>query len=235
MATPPRGNVSDVRLNDLANCRAALQSEKDPRFQNVKMYLAGTIYYLYYEDPSERPFSSILPRYADLDVKDVISRRTSMASQVARRPDTPTDSRSAVLSPPAAASMPDSATHSHPTSPNAVVMVDLSAAAVAARGAESPGGRVGGGGGGGDRSATTPVTAAPITPRSATATPKRLAKKPLKRVLMEEMDPSRFSEIILRRTVFLEHIPNAYDKAINRAFETMMVDLGLPDVVEDQP
>ena len=207
---PPADSASDGRFNDLVKCREILQSEKDPRYQNVKLYLAGTIYYLYYEDPTERPFSSILPKYGDVSVeKPSISTSTN-------RMDTPDrmvqpggsnvveKTLASKDSPLVTGTYTGSASSSHTPSPNkGDVTVSTSSL-----GKTRPSG-----------SSNKSVPGSPNT--------KQLAKKPFKRVLMEQSDPGRFSEIILRRTVFLEHIPNAYDKAINRAFETMMMDLGL--------
>lgn len=50
-------------------------------------------------------------------------------------------------------------------------------------------------------------------------------RKPFKRVILERTTPLNFDEIIVKRTMLLDHLPNVYDRAFQRAFETLMMDL----------
>jgi hypothetical protein len=136
MASPPTGPFASPPLNDIALCREALRNVADARYKNIRLYLAGSVFFLYYEDRRQRPFASLVPKYTDLNV-DATTKATQQAAE--------------------------------------------------------------------------PISLPP--------------KPILKRVIMERNDPANFDEIILKRTVFLEHIPNVYDKALSRAYETMMIDL----------
>ena len=70
-----------------------------------------------------------------------------------------------------------------------------------------------------------PVSTSNSNINNNTTTGKSKKDKPFKRVVMTESDPSVFDEIIVRRTMLLEHLPNVYDKAFERAFETLMMEL----------
>jgi hypothetical protein len=73
---------------------------------------------------------------------------------------------------------------------------------------------------------STATTSSPSeeSPRNEKS-PEKSETKPYKKVYVECNTPENFDEIIVKRTMFLEHIPNAYDKAFERAFETLMMDL----------
>jgi hypothetical protein len=57
----------------------------------------------------------------------------------------------------------------------------------------------------------------PVTPQGQ--------PKPYKKVFMEESSVEFYDELLVTRTVFLQHIPNVYDKAFERAMETLMMEL----------
>ena len=68
----------------------------------------------------------------------------------------------------------------------------------------------------------------PASPTTAGKSPQATSKNQLKRVKVELSKAEYFDEIIVKRTMLLEHIPNAYDKAFDRAFQTLMLDLSKP-------
>jgi hypothetical protein len=144
-------------INDLAVCRDHLKTLGDSRLGNVKLFLSGTVYFMFYEDRLRRPYHSILPKYDDLNVRQVLEYS---ASRYRKTSDV-----------------------------NSVT--------------------------GGDSTDTEP----PILVGSGKK------QKPFKRVILERSDAAIFDEIIVKRSMMLDHIPNVYDKAFQRAFETLMIDL----------
>lgn len=132
-------------MDGLSTCRDVLRQAPNVSYENLKLYLPGKIYFMYYEDRSTKPFASLLPQ---------------ISSDAAK---TATDS-----------SESDS-----------------------------------------EKMASSSTVTGPLA----------IKRKPLKRVVMEKSRAECFDEIIVKRTMLLEHIPNAYDKAFDRAFETLMLDL----------
>lgn len=125
-----------ITLHNIKSCRDSLRDPADRILKNMKLYLAGTVYFLHYEEKSKKPFSSMLPKYDEHGIS-----ASSSPSENENRSSKGNDG------------------------------------------------------------------------------------KVLKRVYMEKSDPEFFNEMIIRRTVFLQHIPNVYDKAFERAFETLMIEL----------
>jgi hypothetical protein len=62
-----------------------------------------------------------------------------------------------------------------------------------------------------------------ITSEIAVEPLRRLSKKKLKKVYMQAAHQEDFEDILVKRSMLLEHIPNSYDKSFNRAFETLMI------------
>ena len=161
-------------LNTLAACRETLSRNQDLENMHVKLFLVGDVHFMYYEDPNQKPYSSLTPKYKDLDV--------------------------------------------HNLSPLNRSLNDLNVNAESA----------------GTNSTSSPVKESVTAPQTTQTSPStnlgsqnsmRLSKKVFKRVVVERSRQEYFDEVAVKRTMFLEHMPNAYDKALDRAFETVMIDL----------
>lgn len=166
------GLFSNVPLNHLARCRESLRDQRDPRHTNIKLYLAGTVYFMYYEHAEDRPFASLVPAYDDLDVQKLRTSPTSAgvrdaATTAPRAPVSATTNFSSAVTGEAPGKPPSTA-----RSVEGIVAPTIA------------------------NSQSTTRSLLSLRSLRNPATPKPLPKR--KRVIMERSDPANFGEMILK-------------------------------------
>lgn len=195
MKSPRRHTFSKtlhpVPLNNLAQCRALLRnSQSDPRNGYIKLYIPGTIYFMYYENRHQQPYSHVRRIYSDL--RSPFLDPTENCDPTQSPPSSPT------TQPQEDANFDSTTVLELPTDtvtqPEKSIVVEKN------------------------------INVVPRSP-SVALVPHNVTK----RVIMERSSAECFDELIVRRTMLLGHLPNVYDKAFERAFQTLMVDLSKMD------
>ncbi|KAI3644017.1 hypothetical protein MP228_010181 [Amoeboaphelidium protococcarum] len=184
---------------ELDHVRDSIIHPRDPKMENIKLALAGTIYHMYYDERERRPYQSMMPKYPDVDQllddmievneESVSSTRSAMFINAMYKDQTWKNSRQLEKS----KSLP---LNRHNTL------------------------------GSTSSSSSTSLKSNMKLPSINLFTPEMKKKaKTYKGVVVEKSTAENFKEFLVRRTALLEHVPNTYDKAFDRAFESLMMEL----------
>ncbi|KAI3644966.1 hypothetical protein MP228_011130 [Amoeboaphelidium protococcarum] len=184
---------------ELDHVRDSILHPRDPKMENIKLALAGTIYHMYYDERERRPYQSMMPKYPDVDQllddmievneESVSSTRSAMFINAMYKDQTWKNSRQLEKS----KSLP---LNRHNTL------------------------------GSTSSSSSTSLKSNMKLPSINLFTPEMKKKaKTYKGVVVEKSTAENFKEFLVRRTALLEHVPNTYDKAFDRAFESLMMEL----------